>query len=107
MIGFQHLFFALVFFVFVLFVSDWKELKRTFKISWKFIGVLALVTIVYRYAHLSAVKIAPVALVLAIKRISVLFAVLIGGVMFKDGNLFRRIIATAMMVAGAVLIIIN
>ena len=105
--GFQHLFFGLVFLVFVLVYLDKRELKKTFRVSWKFIGVLALVTIVYRYAHLSAIKIAPVALVLAIKRVSVFFAVLIGGAYFRDQNFLRRIIATAVMVIGAVLIIVN
>jgi len=105
--GFQHLFFALIFLALAFIFSDMKNLKKTFQVSWKFIGALALITIVYRYSHLAAVKIAPVALVLSIKRMSVFFAVLIGGTYFKDCNLLRRVIATAMMVIGAILIILN
>jgi len=105
--GFQHLFFALVFLVLAIVYSNKSELKNSFKFSWKMIGVLAVITIVYRYAHLYAVKAAPVALVLSIKRISVFFAVLIGGRLFQDRSLWRRVVATGLMVLGAVLIIMS
>ena len=105
--GFQHLFFAIIFvFLAIIYFRD-INFKESLKFSGKFIALLAVITIVYRYAHLYAVKIAPVALVLSIKRISVFFAVLVGGTLFKDQNLIRRIIATVMMIIGAILIIIN
>jgi len=105
--GFQHLFFAIVFAFLVVVSSRGIDLKRSFKFSGRFILILAIITIVYRYAHLYAIKLAPVALVLSIKRISVFFAVLIGGTLFRDRSLLRRTIATAMMIAGAILIIVN
>ena len=42
---------------------------------------------------------------LAVKRISVFIAVILGGVMFKEHSLKRRIIATAMLVIGTLLIV--
>lgn len=105
--GFQHLFFAFVFLLLALVYSNKKELRNSFKFSWSLIGVLAVVTIIYRYSYLYAVKIAPVALVLSIKRVSVFFAVLIGGTLFQDRNLLRRVVAAGMMIIGAVLIIMN
>jgi uncharacterized membrane protein len=45
------------------------------------------------------------ALVIAIKRISVLFAVIIGGKIFKEKELMRRTIATIILVVGALLVI--
>ncbi len=105
--GFQHLFFAIVFVFLAIIYSRGVSLKKSFKFSWKLIAILAVITIVYRYSYLYAVKIAPVALVLSIKRISVFFAVLIGGKLFEDRSLTRRCIATAIMIIGAILIIAN
>lgn len=66
---------------------------------------IAALTIFYRWSHIEAVKLAPVALVLSVKRTSVFFASFIGGKIFKESNLTRRIAATALMVGGAILII--
>ncbi|MFH1452092.1 MAG: EamA family transporter [archaeon] len=107
LLGFEHLFFAIVFFSLVIVYSKKSEVKSSFRTSWRLIGFLAIITITYRFTQLSAVKIAPVALVLAIKRISVFFAVLVGGAYFKDENLVRRVIATALMVGGAVMVILG
>jgi len=101
------LFFAIIFFILgFIFLRD-GEIKSSFKFSWKIIGVLALATIVYRYSQYYAVSVAPVALVLALKRTAVFLAVLFGGVLFKDKNLLERVVATGLMILGAVLIIMN
>ncbi len=105
-IGFQHLFLAIIFLVFLLFTGKTQELRSTIKYSWLMILILSFVTIIYRYAQIAAVKDAPVALVLSLKRISVFFAVLIGGKLFKEKHLLVRLIATAIMIMGAVLIIV-
>ena len=47
-----------------------------------------------------------VAYVISIKRLSVLFAVLIGGLIFKENNLAKRLAGAAIMVAGMALIVI-
>jgi drug/metabolite transporter (DMT)-like permease len=104
-IGFQHLFFALIFFVLLLAFKKEKDFKHTVKHSWKWLVLLSGITIVYRYTQILAVKVSPVALVLSLKRISVFFAVLIGGRIFKESNLLKKAIATALMVLGAVLVI--
>ena len=81
-----------------------------FKVKWKnFFGLIILIgflTVGYRYAQIVAVKEGKVALVLAIKRTSVFLACLIGGILFKDKNLLRRIIATVILITGGALIII-
>lgn len=104
--GFQHLFLAIIFILFIIFSGKTTQIKPVFKRSLKYMIILALITITYRYTQILAIKEAPVALVLSIKRISVFFAVIIGGKLFKDHNLLQRVIATAIMVAGAVLIIL-
>ena len=104
--GFQHLFLAIIFIIIILSFRKHIELKSAFKFSWKIILVVSIVTIIYRYTQLSAVKVAPVALVLALKRVSVFFAVIIGGTMFKEHRLLIKAVATALMVAGVVLVIV-
>jgi len=104
--GFGHLFVAIIVLVFSMIYFDKKEIKNSFKFSWMLIGVLALVTVIYRYSQYYAVSVAPVALVIAIKRMAVFFAVLFGGMLFRDENLWIRVFATVLMVAGAVLIIL-
>ncbi|MEI6731300.1 MAG: EamA family transporter [archaeon] len=105
--AFQHVFFALIFiFIFISLGGKFKGLKSTAYLSGILIFVLAIITVIYRYAEIMAVKnSASVALVIALKRTSVFFAVLIGGKIFKDHHLVRRLIATAFLVAGAAMII--
>jgi len=106
-IGLQHLFLAIIFLVIILFMGKAKELKSTFKFSWSWILILAFITITYRYTQIQAVKLSSsVALVLALKRISVFFAAVIGGKIFKEHNLLRKSIATLILVIGAVLVIL-
>jgi drug/metabolite transporter (DMT)-like permease len=104
--GFQHLFLGIIFLIYLLISTNPQEFKLTFKRSWKIIFAISIFTIIYRYSQYSAVKVAPVALVIAIKRISVFFAIVIGGRLFKDHNLLQRTIATAIMTLGAILIIV-
>jgi len=103
--GFQHLFLAIVFIAVVLFSRKIRDVANPLKNSWKWILPLAFLTITYRYTQIEAVKAASVALVLSLKRVSVFFAVLIGGSLFKDHSLLRRVLATAVMILGAVFII--
>lgn len=68
------------------------------------IAFVALCTVVYRLAQIEALTVAPVALVLAIKRLSVLFAVIAGGRLFQEHSLVQRTAATVLMLSGAALI---
>ncbi|MCK5149401.1 EamA family transporter [Candidatus Pacearchaeota archaeon] len=104
--GFQHLFLAIIFLSFIIFSGKTKQIKSPFKNSLKYIVLLSVITIIYRYTQILAVKSAPVALVLSLKRISVFFAVIIGGRLFREHNLLKKIIATAIMVTGAILVIV-
>ncbi|HRI46035.1 MAG: EamA family transporter [Ignavibacteriaceae bacterium] len=105
---FQHLFLALIFFGVSLLrdkkmevrIKTMKENKELF--IWVF--VIAVLTFGYRWTQIEAVKIAPVALVLSVKRISVFFSTLIGGKIFKESGLLKKAIATAVIIAGTLLI---
>ena len=68
------------------------------------IVVIAVVTVLYRWAQIEATKIAPVGLVISVKRLSVLFASIAGAQLFKEGDYMRRAIATILIVGGAMMI---
>jgi len=71
------------------------------------VAAVAVLTLGYRYTQLDAVKTGPVALVLAIKRTSVLFASLVGGRMFKEKKLAPRLAGAAFIVAAGFWILRN
>ena len=104
--AYQQLFYAL-FFVFVV-ASKRRNLSIPFKTlnreTFILILLVAGLTIIYRYTQIEAVKLAPVALVLAVKRLSVLIAIIVGGRLFKENNVWRRVIATIIILAGISLI---
>ena len=103
--GFQHLFYALIFFVILLFMGGVKSVS--FKNSWKWILLVALFTITYRYTYLWSVRdSSSVALALSMKRTAVFFAILVGGRLFKEHDFWKRVLATLVMIIGAILIIV-
>lgn len=104
----QQLFYTLVFIIVFLFRRKNKEIIKTQLLySWKWILLVAVLAVVYRYSHILAVKEGPVALVLSIKRTSVFFATIIGGQIFHEQNLLRKSIAVAVMIAGAIFVILS
>lgn len=104
---FQHLFLALNFVL-----AGWMHRRKSFDLrpvfqrSWLPILLVSVFTICYRYSQIEAVKLGSVALVLALKRVSVFFAVVLGGSYFRDHFLLRKTIATCIMLVGAALVII-
>lgn len=104
--GFQQLFFGIIFFLFVLHKKEKPiEIFRKFdKSILLWVVLIAFLTIGYRYTQIEAIKIAPVALVLSVKRISVFIAAVVGGKIFKEHDLLKKAIATAIMVIGALMI---
>ncbi len=106
-LAFQHLFLCVNFLLIVLF-SKRKPLeiiKGTPRKYWTLILAVSVMTIGYRLTQIEAVKIANVALVLSVKRMSVFFAAIIGGKMFKEHKLLQRGIATLIILAGAIFIL--
>jgi len=105
--AFQQFFFAIIFSVIFLFVvkRDGSEIKSIDKKLLLFVIAVALLTVGYRYTQIHAVKLAPVSLVLAVKRTSVFFAAIIGGKLFNEGNLVKKAIAAAIIVGGSMLIL--
>ena len=67
--------------------------------------IIALVTLAYRFAQLDATKLGPVALVLAVKRTSILLASFFGGKLFSDERLRVKLLGAACIVVAGFLIL--
>ena len=105
-VGIQHLFFFVIFLTIFL-IKNKKPvqyLKNLDMSLYTWIIFISVVTIGYRYTQIAAMKTAPVALVLSIKRMSVFIAAVAGGRIFKEKNLLIKTIASLIMIAGAILI---
>lgn len=103
----QQSFYLLFILIVFLLKKGSDSIKKTFSQNremWLWLGAIALFTLGYRYSQILAVKIAPVAAVLAVKRISVFIAAVTGGRIFKESGLLKKSIAAAIIVIGAILI---
>lgn len=69
---------------------------------WVVLGGLA--TALSMIAHFHAIKLAPVSYMIAVKRTSLIFSVLYGGLIFKEEQIKRRLLGTSMMLSGVVIL---
>ena len=105
--AFQHVYFAVLFFI-IYFAFKGKlenhspQINKT-DVLW--ILLISVLTIGYRYTQIVSISLASVALTLAVKRTSVLWATVIGGKIFKDTNLLKKTIAVLFILLGAILIL--
>jgi len=83
-----------------------KDIKEGFKKAKWLILLVSVFTVGYRFAQSEAFKLTQTGLVIAMKRVSALFVVLIGGEIFKEKHKLQRIIATIIMITGVILIIL-
>lgn len=105
---FQQFFFTFIFLILFFFSKNKSAIvKKTLHQSWKWILLIAIFAVVYRYSHILAIKGGPVALVLSMKRTSVFFATVIGGQLFREYNLIRKTLAVVIMISGAILVILS
>ena len=107
--AFQQLFYSVIFAAAVLInhKDTIKQVKSLDKKIFYMIIAISVFTVIYRYTQIEATKLAPVALVLSVKRLSVLFAVIFGGKLFSEKNLYRKIAAVIIILAGATLLMNN
>jgi drug/metabolite transporter (DMT)-like permease len=105
--AFQQFFIAIIFGIIYLYrrKDGLAVIKKLDKNVIILIIIVAILTIGYRYTQILSTKIAPVSLVLAVKRTSVFFAAIIGGKLFDEKNLFKKAIAAAIIVAGSLLLL--
>jgi drug/metabolite transporter (DMT)-like permease len=105
--SFQQFFFAIIFGIIYLYrrKDGLAVINKLDKNVILLIVIVAILTIGYRYTQILSTKIAPVSLVLAVKRTSVFFAAIIGGKLFDEKNLVKKAIAAAIIIAGSLLLL--
>jgi drug/metabolite transporter (DMT)-like permease len=100
-------FFQLFIYAFIWWWSKRKQIQSPMQ-SWKALVLsalgLSLCTIAWRYTQFSAVQLVPVAAVVSVKRLSIFFAALFGGLLFKESHLVRRLVAVGLLLWGASLL---
>lgn len=105
--AYQQLFLAVIFSAAVLF--RYKSFSTPVKSLNKSVIILVIAvsvfTVIYRYTQIEATKIAPVALVLSVKRLSVLMAIILGGKLFKENNIYKRLLAAVVIMAGLIMLL--
>jgi uncharacterized membrane protein len=100
-----HVLIALYFIMLLnLFHDGVKGIRHGLRRAGWWILLVAVFTFAYRFATVEAVKVGFVGLVVSIKRVSSLFTTILGGELFHEKNLFRRFIACAIMIIGALMI---
>ncbi|MFZ1730308.1 MAG: EamA family transporter [Bacteroidota bacterium] len=106
MMAFQQLFTGGYFLLFALIARrSIGELRGAAKGSGRWILLVAVLTFGYRFAQIEAVALAPVALVLAVKRFSVFIGAMIGGRLFHESHLLRKALAIIILLIGAGMIV--
>jgi drug/metabolite transporter (DMT)-like permease len=105
--AFQHVYFAVLFFIiYFAFKSKLENYSQQLnKTDFLWILLISILTIGYRYTQIVSISLGSVALTLAVKRTSVLWATVIGGKIFKDTNLLKKTIAVLFILLGAILIL--
>ncbi|RLG14501.1 MAG: hypothetical protein DRN66_01900 [Candidatus Nanohalarchaeota archaeon] len=103
---FVHFFIAVNFIVLIhLFHNGFEGIKNGIRNAGKWIAIVCVLTCTYRYLQLQAISMAYVSLVIPIKRTSTIFTTIIGGGLFHEDHLLKKIICCIIMFAGAYLII--
>lgn len=105
--AFQHLYFAFLFLIIFLISEKKFDKSKIFanKKDYLWIALISVLTLGYRFTQVVSISMSSVALTLAVKRTSVLWSTIIGGKIFKDSNLLKKIIAVLFILLGAILIL--
>lgn len=100
----QHVVYALVFGALLLARRrPFGELARAARELWPLLLAIALLTVGYRWLQLLATQAGPVALVIAVKRTSIVWATLLGGRLFAEERVVPRLVGAALIVAAGFL----
>lgn len=85
--------------------GSWRSLGQQARSQGGMLLVIAALTLGYRYFQLEGTRTGPVALVLAVKRTSILFATFFGGRLFAEERLAPRLAGAALIVAAGFLLL--
>ena len=102
-----HPMLALNFIIALVALHGWRDLVEGFKAAGWWVLLVGLFTVGYRWTEVNAMAMVPVALVVAIKRTSGFFSALIGGELFHEHNLPRKLAACVILLGGALLVVLS
>ena len=105
-IAFSALFYAFFGFTALnLFHNGLKGMKNGISnVGW-WVLIVALFSLLTSYYQAEAMVLAPVGLVLTVKRLATLIVIVIGGEMFHEKDLLKKCISAVIMIAGVLLIV--
>ena len=105
-LGILQIFIAVIFLILISkFHNGWQGIKHGAKNAGWLILVVAVFTVAHRFFFMEAISEANVGLVSGIKRSSVLFTTIIGGEIFHEKNISRKVFAVVVMLLGIFLLI--
>ncbi len=100
-----HTFLAIDFLIMALFLHyDWAAIKRGFVHGGWLILPIGVLTVSYRLAEAQAISLVFIALASTVKRISSLFTTIIGGEIFHERAILRKVLACVIMIGGIFLL---
>jgi uncharacterized membrane protein len=90
-------------------IAGWRVKKNMARVNLKgrnalWLSLGGLTTALAMIAHFHAIELAPVSYMISVKRTSVVFSVLYGGVIFKERHIGLRLLGTCIMLSGVVII---
>ncbi len=94
----------------ILSIRHGRELKPIVKSAissdWKYILIASLLILTYRGLQIYAISLGPVSLVLALKRLSTLVAIILGGELLHEKYWVRRLVAGGIMALGGLMVVL-
>ena len=106
MMAWQQVFTAVYFLLFAVIARRRpRPLLEAARGSVHWILLVALLTFGYRFAQIGATALAPVAMVLAVKRLSVFIASMAGGKLFGESRLLQKAVAILILLVGAGMVV--
>lgn len=106
---FIQLFIAINYGIFLIFKkSEFLEVKKQAGKNWKIIILVCLFTVTHRYLYANAIQLASsMGIVVAVYRLSSLAQVFIGGKIFKEEDIFKKVLASIIILTGTVILAIK
>ncbi len=82
------------------------QIRTALSSDWKVLLAVSILTLTYRGLQIYAVSLGPVSLVISIKKLSTLVTVILAGELLHEKYWKRRLIATAIMITGAIMMVV-
>lgn len=86
------------------FHDGYKDIELGFQRAGWWILLVALITVSYRLSQITAISMAAVGLVVSIKRLSILFTIFLGGRLYHEHNLGKKLIWSFVMIMGVIVL---